>query len=65
LELEEQRNDLLSSLREAKGDISELKAQKENLKKQSSNFNMVNIRKNLDMGEFEEEQETLEISNRY
>ena len=47
------------------GDISELKARKEQLKKQSSNYNMVNIRKNLDMNEFEEEQETLEISNRY
>lgn len=64
-ELEEQKNDILSTLREVKNEISDLKAQKENLKKKSNNFNMVNVRKNFDVNEFVEEQETLEISNRF
>lgn len=42
----------------------DLKADKDNIKKQNNNYSMVNIRKNFDVNEFVEEQENLEISNR-
>ena len=64
LELETQKNDIEASLRETKNDISELIAQKENFKKQNNNYNRINIKKNFDVNEFVEEQESLEISNR-
>ena len=49
----------------AKIKVAELKREKENLRKQISNFNQINTRKGYDVNEFIAEKESLKISNRY
>lgn len=44
--------------------VTELKIEKENLRKQISNFNQINTRKGYDVNEFIGEKESLKISNR-
>lgn len=63
-EVEQIRNDLKDEYEQNRINLNELKNQKDGLRKQIRNFEIVNQKKNFDVNEFLEEQQYLTISNK-